>query len=335
MLDRLVTALVAMSLACLVWLYARSRDQETLDNVPVPVEISLTSGQSENYDLEVTGPSQILASFTGPPSYIRDLRGILQSGELRVEVTLTVPPDRLEESRYLDTVRVDASDIRAPAGVTPMVVEGRNRIPVILHRLVERPLRVRLESISDASVSQAIIKPATVIVRGPQDILDHVREIPTQPQAFTSRIDPATGQEVISARSVPLVTELEGRRIRTTPSSVEVQITIQPQQRVYDLTDVPVQFLCPANFPLRPLCRDERAGKIALRVRGPAGAEAPTVVAFIDLCGKKWEPGLYEEALKLQLPTEFQLAQNPPRMAAFQLLPIDAGARSLGSTLGP
>ena len=36
MFDRLLSALVATGLALLVWLYARSRDQEILDNVPVP-----------------------------------------------------------------------------------------------------------------------------------------------------------------------------------------------------------------------------------------------------------------------------------------------------------
>src|SRR5262249_9699701 len=43
MIDRLISFLVALSLAFLVWLYARSREQESLDNVPVPVQISLAA----------------------------------------------------------------------------------------------------------------------------------------------------------------------------------------------------------------------------------------------------------------------------------------------------
>jgi hypothetical protein len=330
MLDRLISFMVALSLACLVWLYVRSRDQETLDNVPVPVEISLSPSQSDNYELELTGPSQITASFTGPPSSIRDLRAIMQSGELRVEATLTVPPERLEESRYLDTVRIDAADIHPPARVTPMVVEGRNRIPVVLRRLVERPLPVRFDSVSEARIAQAVVKPATVLVRGPQEVLEHAREIPTQLYFMGSHLLPQAGQDSSTTRAVPLVTELEGRKIHTTPSAVTVQITFQPQQKVYELADVPIQFLCPANFALRPLFRDERAGKITLRLQGPASDEVPTVIAFVDLSGKKWEPGLYEESLKLQLPKEFQLAQEPPRQVAFQLNPLDTTAKSIG-----
>ena len=77
MLDRLVSAVVALSLAFLVWLYVRSRDQETLDNVLVPVQITLSAGQSNNYELEINGASQVPVSFTGSPS--------------RTNISLTLP----------------------------------------------------------------------------------------------------------------------------------------------------------------------------------------------------------------------------------------------------
>src|SRR2546423_1104687 len=108
MLDRLVSAVVALSMAFLVWLYMRSRDQEILDNVPVPVQVSLSASQQEQYELEIAGPSEIPASFTGAPSRLRELRNLLQHGELRVQLSLTVPADRLEESRYLDTIAVSS-----------------------------------------------------------------------------------------------------------------------------------------------------------------------------------------------------------------------------------
>src|SRR5262249_48591435 len=84
MSDRLISAAVSVILGALVWLYSRSRDQEMLDAVPIPVTILLAPNQADQYDLEVTGQSQVLASFSGPPSRIRELRGQLQRGELRV-----------------------------------------------------------------------------------------------------------------------------------------------------------------------------------------------------------------------------------------------------------
>ena len=335
MLDRLVSPLVALSLAFLLWLYVRSRDQEMLDNVPVPVQIVLASGQEEHYELEVLGPSHVPVSFTGPPSRMRELRHLLRLGELRVEVLLNGPAEPLEESHFLDTVRIEAGDIHPPPGVTPLVVEGRNRIPVKLHRLVERRLPVRLDYAGEKRVSQIVFEPPTVLVRGPQEALDHARFITTQPWALPLAAETPPGAKMVTANSVPLMQQLDGRRIRVTPRAVAVRVTLQPRQKLYEVANVPVQFLCPANFSLRPLFRDERACKITVRLLGPAGEEPPAVLAFIDLGGRKWEPGSYEEPLKLQLPKDFQLAQSAPRRLAFRLVPLDAGARALGIVHGP
>ncbi|MCS6852851.1 MAG: hypothetical protein NZ700_16960 [Gemmataceae bacterium] len=339
MIDRLFSAAVAVTLAFLVWLYARSRDQEMLDNVPIPVSISLASGQADTYDLEVTGPSQVVASFSGPPSRMRELRSALQRGELSVRITLTVPEERQGEIRYLDTVRIDASDIHPPPGVQAHVVEGRNAIPVTLRKIVERRLPVRLDNISEERVGQVTLEPASVVVRGPQEILDRVRAVPTQPYSLPLRSEGDALQEVVSAGQVPLVKELEGRPIRTQPGSVAVQVTLRPRQKIYELTDVPVQFLCPANFPLRPQWEGERAGKISLKVIGPVTSEPPAVLAFIDLTSGKYEAALYaDEPLRLQLPKDFQLAQNPPRSGTFRLVTLPAerpGEPSLGGLRVP
>lgn len=337
-LDRLLSGLVALSLAFLVWLYARSRDQDILDQVPIPVQISLTPSQADHYDLEVTGPPQVPVTFSGPPSRIRELRALLHQGELRVELPLVVPEDRQQESLYHDTIRLDASDIHAPAGVTAMVVEGRNRIPVTLRRLVERRLPVRLDPAPDGRISRVSVEPATVLVRGPEEILDRVRSISTQPYSLPPGSDASAGQELVASGPVGLVAEVEGRPIRTTPPTVRVHLALRPQQKVYELAEVPVQFLCPANFPLRPQFVNERAGKIAVRLLGPSGEELPAVVAFIDLtgAGRKFEAGLYaDEPVRLQLPKDFQLAQEPPRSATFQLVPTELVSRPRESVPRP
>jgi len=339
-MDRLISAVVAVILGFLVWLYARSRDQEMLDNVPVPVHIVLAPGQADQYDLEITGPAQITASFAGPPSRMRELRHLLQKGGLHVKTTLTVPPDRQQEGRYLDTVRIDASDIHAPPGVRPIVVEGRNRIPVTLRRLVERRLPVRLDCVLEERVNQIMIEPATVLVRGPQEILDRVRSLPTQPYLLPTRPESSPLQELTTTTTVPLVQELEGRPVRTTPASVTTRITLRPRQTIYELVDVPVQFLCPANFNLRTKWQDERSSKITLRLLGPAGEDPPQVTAYVDLTDRKfYGEGRYaQEPLRLQLPKDFQLAQEPPSSGSFELTPLprDRGDRpGLGGVHGP
>jgi hypothetical protein len=329
MLDRLVSFLAALSLAFLIWLYARSRDQDTLDNVPIPVHVSLASGQADQYDLEVNGPSQIYASFTGPPSRIRELRNQLQRGELNAAVVLGVSEEFTHEARYSDTARVQASDIPAPRGLAVRVVEGRNQIPVTLHRLVERHLPVRFFHSPDERIREVAVEPATVLVRGRQEVLDRIRAIPTQPFSLPADLQTIPGQDSVTTEWVALVEDVEDRPIRTTPARVQVRFTIKPQKKIYELPDVPVSFLCPPGFALRPKFRDDRAARIHLKVLGPAGVETPTVTAFVDLTRRKFEPGLYaDEPIQVQLPKDFQLAQNAPRSASFQLA-VDPPAKEI------
>lgn len=320
MLDRLLTLVVSVLLAFLVWLYARSRDQDTLDNVPIPVHITLDPGQAEQYDLEIHGPTQVPFSFMGPPSRVREARARLQHGELRVIHTLSVPENRRQEARYADTVRVQSRDLHAPPGVKPTVVEGQNQIRVTLHRLVERRLPVRLEHSAEGRVTQVVVEPTTVLVRGPQEILDRLRSFPTQSCTVPDRSEATAGPQTVTVGPVALAAELDGRKVRTTPAQVNARVTLQPRQKLYVLDDVPVQFLCPPNFGLRPLFGGERAGRITLRLRGPAAEEPPVITAYVDLSERRWGPGLYEERVKLHLPRDFQLDGDAPGAVSFQLV---------------
>jgi hypothetical protein len=331
MTDRILSLLVALSLALLVWLYARSRDQEILDNVPVPVRIELAASQADNYSLELNGAAQVTASFSGPPLRIRELRGVLQRGELTVDVTLTVPDERLNESRYSDTIVVEASDLHAPPGVTAIMVEGRNRIPVTLHRLAERALPVRFQHADeDEAAGPVLIDPPTVLVRGPKEVLDRTRVISTQASGLPARPANAPPTAAATAR-VPLVPTLEDRPVRITPPKVTITVPAQPR-KVYELPDVPVQFLCPGNFPLRPRFIGDRAGQVTLRLQGPVQDEPPKVVAYIDLTRGHFPLGRNFERLQLQLPKDFVLAQDPPREVPFELLPAEFAPKGFGGS---
>ncbi len=319
MLDRVLSIVVALSLALLVWLYARSRDQEILDNVPIPVHLSLAEGQAEQFSLEVNGARQVIVSFTGAPTRMRELRGMVHRGELHVDYTLTIPEERLLESRYSDTIHIVASDIHAPPGVSPIIVEGRNRIPITVHRLIERRLPVRFTSLDELTDAPLELDPNTVVVRGPQEVLDRVRSIPTVPSLPPLRLPGASAEATPSVR-VSLVDELDGRPVRITPQKVTARLVVQ-SPRKYELTEVPVLFLCPPNFPLRPQL-DEKAGRISLSLLGPQQDELPRVAAYVDLTQGRFSSGLYHEKLQVQLPRDFSLPQQPP-VVSFQLVPSD------------
>jgi hypothetical protein len=322
MLDRIISTVVALSLAMLVWLYARSRDQELLDNVPLPVNITIAPQQAEHFALELGGASQILASFSGPPSRIRELNGLLQRNELRIEVTFVVPDERLNESRYSDTVVIDASDVHAPPGITISLVEGRNRVPVTVHRLVERRLPVRFDHVGDEPVGTLIVEPATVLVRGPQEVLERARSIATQPSELPGRPANALPGAAAIGR-VAMVQELEGRPVRVEPPRVTVRVP-QQSRKVYMLPDVPIRFLCPANFTLRPAFYDERSSRVSLRLQGPAQEDSPKVRLFVDLTVGRFDSGKQNEPLQIQLPKDFVLVDEAPRVVTFDLQPGDS-----------
>jgi hypothetical protein len=341
MVDRMLSSLVAVSLALLVWLYARSRDQEILDNVPLPVQLTLAAGQADHYSLEVNGPTQVMVSFTGPPARIRELRGMLQRNELQVDLTVTVPDDRLNEVRYSDTVVIDASSVHTPPGVTVVMVEGRNRVPVTLHRLMERRLEVRLDRDQEELLGAVVLEPATVLVRGPQEVVARARWVTTAASEMPTR--PANAPPTAATvGKLSVVQELEGRPVKVTPARVTVRLPAQPR-KVYELNDVPITFLCPPNFLLRPKFIDERAGKISLRLQGPVQEEAPRVYAFIDLTKGRFTSGLNHERLQLQWPREFQPTKDSPLkdlpegapIVAFELLPADFVPMPLGSLPPP
>jgi hypothetical protein len=331
MLDRLLSMFVAVGLALLLWLYARAREQEILDNVQVPVQITLSGSQAEQYNLETHADCRVMVSFSGSPARIRELRGILQRGELNVSLGYTVPEDRFTEGRYSDTILVEATDLHAPPGVTPMIVEGRNRIPITIHRLVERRLPVRFEHDLEDQGGRVTIEPATVLVRGPQDVLDRAKFIPTQPSPLPTRPTNAPPSAPIIGRA-NLVTELEGRPVRVTPNRVTIRT--QPRQ-LYEIDDVPISFLTPPGFLLRPQFLDDRSGRLALKLWGPVDVDVPRVYAFVDLSRGRFISGLNHEPLQIQLPKDFALAQEPARVVAFELLPADFVPRGLGALPGP
>jgi hypothetical protein len=322
----LLKVVVALSLAFLVWLYARSQHQETLDEVLVPVHIVLAEANQERFDLEISGTSRVLVSCSGPLSCMRELRGELQRGTVAVNCTVSVPEERQNDISYREAVRVEPGDVPVPPGVTVCVIEGRNTVPVTVHRIVERRLPVRLESVGEAHVSQVKIEPATVLVRGPQVVLDQVRSVPTQVYALPPAPETASSNETALRAEIALVKELDGRPIQCSPAVVSVRGRIHPRQRTYELEDVPVHFLCPVGFAWRPRFVAPADGKVNVRIVGPASDEPPPVQAYVDLTQGSYEGGRNREPLRVQLPKEYQPATEAPRLVSFVLEPL--GVRS-------
>jgi hypothetical protein len=205
-----------------------------------------------------------------------------------------------------------------------------NRVPVTLRRIVERRLPVRIDHGLHDRLLQCQAEPATVVVRGPQDVLDKTSAMPTRPFVPPADEPGSALKEVVVRGTAHLVSEIEGRPVRATPETVAVRLTLRPMRKVYEV-QVPVNFLTPSNCAFRPQWTrtDERSSRISLRLIGPPVAELPPISAYVDLTRPAFQAErdvnqvLYaEEPIRVQLPPEFSLAQDPPPASAFWLVPL-------------
>src|SRR5262249_2331915 len=163
-------------------------------------------------------------------------------------------------------------------------------------RLCERRLPVRLDLSLADRLGNATLEPPTVLVRGPEELLDRARTITTQPYALPARAQ-AEAAETLTLGPIPLTAELEGRPVRLSPGSRMAPAPLPPRKKTSELA-LPIHFLCPANFGLRPgFNGDPRNGRVTVSVEGPPTEEPPAVLAFIDLTRREFEKGLHEEPL--------------------------------------
>ncbi len=270
MIDRVLSSLVALSLALLVWLYARSRDQEILDHVTLPVQISLAQADADHYSLEVNGPAQAVVSFSGPADRINELRGEVQRNELHIDVVLSIPEERRNQARYSDTVHVEADQVPAPPGVTPIVSEGRTHIPVTIRHLVTRELPVTFDPLQEEPPGPVMIEPLVVRVTAPQEVFDNHRSIPTVPSVLPTRPADAPADAVAVGR-IGLVQELDGLPVRADPAKVTIKAPTQPREqrspaRRADPFPLPARFHPAAGVLQRP-----RQPRLARRHGAEAG----------------------------------------------------------------
>ncbi|MSR30754.1 MAG: hypothetical protein EXR99_04535 [Gemmataceae bacterium] len=324
-LDRCSSIAVSLALALLAWLYASNRDQEVLDPITIPVEITLNPAQADNYLLEILGPKQAAVSFKGSPLKIRQARELLQKEQITARVEYSIPDGRLKEAKFSDTILVSEENMHLFRGVHPRMVEGKNRIPITVHKLVEKNLPVQVETGGfSLSNSQILFEPASVAVRGPQEILERTKAIQTVP--WTTSISFSPQGKSPRDFKVSLARELEGKPVQTKPDYVTVKLLPEPR-KVYEIKEIPIRFLYPADFPFRPSFQDERSRKVDLRVEGPVLPQAPRILAFIDLAERPGVAGVQVEKVQIQLPRDFSLLEEFPRDRTIELFLPEKGGK--------
>ncbi len=326
MFDRyIITPIIALGLAFLVWVYLRSRDQE-VQSYPIPIEVSIDPQQLDRYSFDSRPENQtVRVKFLGLPSRLREVKELVEGHNLILRKVVRVPAevDVRQDNDYQEVVQFDSSSLTLPLGVHADINPVEGRLQVKLRRMMERTLQLQpmvTTGTAQYEVDNIRLEPATVKVFGPKSALEQMTQLvldPWQPRLPTGLT--MTEEEVTG--SVRLPDKIKQESVRTVPDRVEIRARLKPALRVYEMNDVPIAFLCPANFPYRPLFTADRHGAIAqLKIRGPLN-RSPEVRAYIDLTARpNLKPGLYpDEAIMIDLPNGYYLAQEPPRLSAFKL----------------
>lgn len=321
MFDRIATPIIALGLAFLIWLYIRSRDQETLEK-NVPVVFRLASNQKDSFEIMGDDKTEIPVSFTGPPSRLREVQTMLRRGEISLSRTVTVPENALLDNRYTFNDQFEANQINVPPGVRVDIPVNRRGFSVLLRRHVRKNLKVEPRFVGGSErVSNIIVQPPEVEVRGPQEILNRLDTLPTAPVDLPD--NNSDKEETYTGKVALLPKTLQETPVEVIPPGVKLSFTLKPSQRTHDITDVQIHFLTPVGFPFTPQFTNQRAGTITLLVKGPA--QRPGVIrAYVDLTKKQNpEAGLQsEEPINVELPPGYELVGRPPRLPSFNLVPL-------------
>ena len=308
---------VAWCLAFIVWMYMHSRAHQTLDHAQIPITVQLAPSQRDHFALELPNVPKATLSFSGPSSRMRELKKKLYRGQIQAVIQYTVPGDKQKESTFSDLALFEGAKLSVPPGIMFEWNDTVLSVPVIVHRLVERTLPVKLDFTGDVRVSQIKIEPATVLVRGPKSVLDRAQAISTLP--FELGAPPGEEPKESHAREgIDLATELDGRMVQVTPSQVQFKCKVMPRKKVYEIAELPIRFAIPDQFPWHARF-SENGGKLTLRVIGPAGEDVPTVRAYIDLAQEAFGRGRNVGPVRIELPKDFELVERRTPMAAFFL----------------
>ena len=330
MVDRIISAMLALGLASMIWLQTRNRDIDTLARVSIPLEISIPKEREGDFIINLRSKPQVEVSFHGSPRLMREVELRLKRDDFRIKMGISIPPERLLENSWEEQLTVEADSLPVlPLGVSVTLDERSNRISFLVTRIVERELPVRLVTDLGTAPPDLVLDPPSVTVRGPKEVLQNAIFIPTQ----AAPVDSRPGSPLRFPSRVPIAQEIDGKQVVSTPPFVGIRQPARPQ-KTFEITDVSVAFLCSPNLGLKPRFINDRDAKVSVRVRGPIQDQPPVVYAFVDLTKARFLSGLTTEPILILPPPDFQLVQEDVKKVGIELI-TETGTKPLSTPLKP
>jgi len=287
--------LLSLALALVIWFGARSRLREET-HLSVPLKVIVPSGFQivheswDKIDLRVSGPRSLIARLSRDEDYLR-MTVLLSQEELEESsVEVEVSPDWLNIARG-ELVQLHVRDI------SPRVVR------ILASEQMEKELTVKPlwsgKPPAGYEVARVTAQPSSVLVRGPDLVLDKLSEIETE-ETFVWDLKGSMTRPRALLREKSLELESgESVRVMLRPSQPRVHVTVEirSQEGEKSLRDVPVHVLLPPGFPYDVDVPREEAS-VSVVVAGPQEdlrkVDRESLLVFVradGLAREKIEPG--------------------------------------------
>ncbi len=267
--GNLTAKIMALVLALALWSYAYTLSL-VQQEMTVPLDIKGQEGWSWSL---VDSPQRTVSVAV---SYPRKLQQDVETAQGQIRVEIDAAPLESGPDRQVQTVRLDKSHLKAPAGFRLSVREFR---PDELHirwtreysvalriepQLTDPPPGYQIESVS--------VSPTSVRVQGRKDVLSRVSGIQTLPIDI-SGFRPLRGQETYTSRLPARVVEEVAVDGETCPvkcdTEVQVDFTLRQVPQTRTFKNVPIHVLQPPDYSYVVELREEDR-QTDVVVRGPA-----------------------------------------------------------------
>ncbi len=234
------TKLMAIFLACVVWLYIYQEYTDRLDPIEAPIKLSLPAGITARIEnLEGVPINSVRVTFAGP-------RGSLKIPDNLVchhKITLAGPVQKAYDMER----DITEADFNIPRGVYIKEVIP-SKIRVVLFQEIAKQMRIKTTDCYTGQpakgyiVANIQVKPSDVLIKGPKHILDKYKEVPM------AKID-VSGRKGSFSQVGAIQDRLADEKI-TTNEAFSVLINIQPEP-FEKILRLKVNALVLPNFPYK------------------------------------------------------------------------------------
>lgn len=279
--------LAALFFACIIYWNVSEHLKEEKKIAGVPLEVHLTQ------DLVMTAPRSFTATVRvrGKSGVLKDLEPGALSGRVDVSSKNSHP-----DGSY--RVGISPKDFRTPPGVKVIAVDSDPELTLWLQHRVSRelPVAMRFTGAPPASyrLSEQRCIPSRVTVNGPENVISELKAIPTEPIPLAER---ESGFEYEAKLLLP-------DRVTSSPQRVVVQIGIERNEALRDISPVPVGLFCDSGQGIRVDFTADTPPTAKVSVSGPSTAVAvlkpDDLRLYVDVSNVS-TPGVYKLQVKCHI----------------------------------